>query len=71
MPLLTVLLERIIRRNLNPDTSGTDTESRNDDAPKEDMTLKESLKSASCDDDVGKEDILKKSYRSEERNNPH
>ena len=49
---------------MNPDTSGTEDESRNDDAPKEDMTLKESLKSAFCDDDVEKEDTLKRSYRS-------
>jgi len=54
----------IIRGNLNSDTSGTEGESRNDDAPKLDMTLKESLKSASCDDDVEKEDTLKRSYRS-------
>ena len=54
----------IIRGNLNPDTSGTDDESRNDDAPKEDMTLKESLESASCDDDVEKGYTLKRSYRS-------
>ena len=49
---------------MNSDTSGTEGESRNDDAPKLDMTLKESLKSASCDDDVEKEDTLKRSYRS-------
>jgi len=54
----------IIRGNLNSDTSGTDDESRNDDAPKEDMTLKESLESASCDDDVEKGETLKRSYRS-------
>ena len=51
----------IIRGNLNSDTSGTEGETHNDDAPKEDMILKESLKSASCDDDVGKEDTLKRS----------
>jgi len=54
----------IIRGNLNPDTNGTDDESRNDDAPKEDMTLKESLESAYCYDDVEKGDTLKRSYRS-------
>lgn len=51
----------IFRGYLNPDTSGTDDESRNDDAPKEDMALKESLESASCDDDVEKGDTLKRS----------
>ena len=54
----------IIRGNLNPDTSGTGDVLRNDDAPKEDMTLKESLELASCDDDVEKGDALKRSYRS-------
>jgi len=49
---------------LNPDTSGTGDVLRNDDAPKEDMTLKESLELASCDDDVEKGDALKRSYRS-------
>ena len=53
----------IIRGNLNSDTSGTEDESRNDDAPNEDLALKESLKSTSCDDDVEKEDTLKRSYR--------
>ena len=54
----------IIYGNLNSDTNGTKDESRNDDALKEDMTLKESLKSASCDNDVEKEGTLKRSYRS-------
>jgi len=54
----------MIRGSLNPDTSETEDESRKDDAPKKDMTLKESLKSASCDDGVEKEDTLKRSYRS-------
>jgi len=53
----------IIYRNLNPHTSGTKDESCNDDALKEDVTLRECLKSASCDDDVEKEGTLKRSYR--------
>ena len=39
-------------------------ESRKDDTLNEVMTMKKSLKSSPCDDDVENEDILKRSYRS-------